>query len=130
MKIACMQELSSSFLFLYSEFRLDRRIPAIFVGNGGDCPGTWKGKQVRDEVVINLFANVRVPSRAEKIEYSWVITRETVCVSRTRPGFPPFLGVGSDRWYVNVNGGSPISVKTISAWSPAHINSASSLRNP
>lgn len=61
------------------------------------------------------------PSSAENIEYSCVVTPDTVCVSRIFPGLPPFLGLGSDRWYVNVNGGSPISVKTISAWSPARM---------
>lgn len=59
-----------------------------------------------------------IPSMTEKIEYSCVDTPDTVCVSRTLPAFAPFLEIGSARWYVNVNGGSPMSVNTISAWSP------------
>lgn len=38
-----------------------------------------------------------IPSSAEKTEYSCVITPETVWVSRTFPGLPPFLGLGSAR---------------------------------
>lgn len=49
------------------------------------------------------------------MEYSVVVTPDTVCVSRT---LPPFLALNSERWYVNVKGGSPISVNLISAWSP------------
>lgn len=57
------------------------------------------------------------PSNAENMEYSLVVTPETVCVSSTLPS-TPFFVVSSDRWYVNVNGGSPISSNLISTWSP------------
>jgi hypothetical protein len=53
------------------------------------------------------------------MEYSVVVTADTVCVSRTLPGLPPFRVFNSERWYVNVKGGSPISVNLISAWSPS-----------
>ena len=44
---------------------------------------------------------------------------DTVCVSSTRGVEPRFTLVdSSERWYVNVKGGSPISSKRISAWSP------------
>ena len=62
-----------------------------------------------------------LPSKAENTEYSFSVTPETVCVSRTLPGLLPLFELGSDRWYVNVNGGSPISVNLISAWSPGEI---------
>lgn len=70
-----------------------------------------------------------VPSRAENMEYSCVDTPVTVCVSRTLPGFAPFLGLGSARWYVNVKGGSPMSVNRISAWSPkkTHISARANI---
>jgi hypothetical protein len=52
------------------------------------------------------------------MEYSVVVTPDTVCVSRTLPVLPPFLALSSERWYVNEKGGSPINVNLISAWSP------------
>ena len=51
------------------------------------------------------------------MEYSVVVMPDTVCVSRTLPGLP-LLALSSERWYVNVKGGSPINVNLISAWSP------------
>lgn len=52
------------------------------------------------------------------MEYSFVVTPVTVCVSRIFGGLLPFLVWSSDLWYVKVKGGSPLRVKIISAWSP------------
>ena len=55
------------------------------------------------------------------MEYSLVVTPVTVCISRTFVGLLLFLVWTSDLWYVNVKGGSPVRVKTISAWSPVDL---------
>jgi len=52
------------------------------------------------------------------MEYSFVVTPVTVCVSRIFGGLLLFLVWSSDLWYVKVKGGSPLRVKIISAWSP------------
>jgi len=52
------------------------------------------------------------------MEYSFVVTPVTVCVSRIFGGLLVFLVWSSDLWYAKVKGGSPLSVNRISAWSP------------
>lgn len=52
------------------------------------------------------------------MEYSFVVTPVTVCVSRIFGGLLLLLVWSSDLWYVKVKGGSPLRVNTISAWSP------------
>jgi len=52
------------------------------------------------------------------MEYSFVVTPVTVCVSRIFGGLLLFLVWSSDLWYVKVKGGSPLRVNRISAWSP------------
>jgi len=56
------------------------------------------------------------------MEYSFVVTPVTVCVSRIFGGLLLFLAWSSDLWYVKVKGGSPLRVNTISAWSPSWIS--------
>ena len=55
------------------------------------------------------------------MEYSLVDTPVTVCVSRIFASLLLFLAWSSDLWYVKVKGGSPVRVKTISAWSPVNL---------
>lgn len=57
-----------------------------------------------------------------------MVTPVTVCVSRIFGGLLLFLVWSSDLWYVKVKGGSPLRVKTISAWSPEICLSVTVLR--
>lgn len=57
------------------------------------------------QYLSEIKVTVHVPSRAENIEYSCVITPDTVCVSNIL--CDPLWVSNEARWYVNVNGGSP-----------------------
>jgi len=83
--------MSRSMLF-YVKICLCLWVATVTVGYGRYSPCSWVPNC---EVIEHEERLKNQPSRAENIEYSCVITRETVCVSNTFAG-PPFLGASSD----------------------------------
>jgi hypothetical protein len=99
--------------------RRDWGITTVLVGNECDGPRSYESSTLISEKASRPIA-IYTPSREEKMEYSLVVTPVTVWVSRIIGGLLLFLVWSSDLWYAKVNGGSPVRVNTISAWSPVH----------